>query len=329
MREVKIAAVGVGGAGCNAITRLYKSGIKSAVTIALNTDALHLTKVTHAHKKLLIGKEFTRGLGAGGNPEIAEKCAQTSYEEIKNTLSENELVFISAGMGGGTGTGAAPIVAQAAKDIGAITIGVVTYPFKLERSRIANALKGIERMSKVCDTLIVIDNNKLLSYAPNLPVDKAFELADNVMNRAVKGISDSIVLPSLIPMDYADLRAIVQGKGGLAMISLGEGEGPNRVEDAVKNTLYHPLLEVDYEDAHGALIHIEGGEDLTLGEAVKIGEGITESLREDANVKLGARINDNMKDKIYVTAVIVGVKSPSILGTGGKKDENITSIDVL
>jgi len=330
MREVKIAAVGVGGAGCNAITRLYRTGIKSAVTIAINTDLSHLVKLTDAHKKILIGKEITKGLGAGGNEVIGERSAENSYREIKNALEGNELVFISAGMGGGTGTGAAPVVARAAKEVGAIVIGVVTFPFKVEKARIEKAVKGIKKMINVCDTLIVIDNNKLLSYAPNLPIDKAFELADSIMNRAVKGIADSIVLPSLISMDYNDLKAIVNSKNSLAMISLGEGEGYNKVEDAIRNTLYHTLLDVNYEDATGALIHIEGGEDLTLGDAIKIGNGITEALREDAEVKLGARINPEIKNKVYVTAVIVGVRSPSIFGKSEKdKEEKTVDLDLL
>ncbi|RME79901.1 MAG: cell division protein FtsZ [Methanobacteriota archaeon] len=328
MREVRIAVVGVGGAGSNAISRLYNSGIKSATTIAVNTDALHLQQVAKAHKKVLIGKSITKGLGAGGEPSMARKCAEADYDLLKEAVSENELVFIAAGMGGGTGTGAAPIVARAAKESGAIVIGVVTYPFKLERSRIGKAVEGISKLSKECHTLIVIDNNKLLDIAPNLPIDKAFELADSIINRAVKGISDAIVMPSLIPMDYADLRAIV-GKGGLAMISIGEGSGALKVEDAIKSTLNNPLLEVDYTGAHGALIHIDGGEDMTIGDAVKIAEGITGSFNENADVKLGARLNPSMENKILVTAIVVGVKSPHITGSGDKKEEDTLDLGAL
>ena len=322
MREVRIAVVGVGGAGCNAVTRLYNSDIKSAKTIAINTDALHLQKVTKAHEKVLIGKGVTNGLGAGGDPRIAKKCAEADYEAIKRAVQDNELVFIAAGMGGGTGTGAAPIVARAAREAGAIVMGVVTYPFKLERSRIEKALMGIDEMAKECHTLIIIDNNKLLEFAPNLPIDKAFELADSIINRAVRGIADAIVLPSLIPMDYADLRAVV-GRGGLAMISIGEGAGPLKVEEAIKTTLSHPLLEVDYEGAHGALIHIDGGEDLTIGDAVKIAESITDKFNPDAEVKLGARINPELKDRIVVTSIVVGVRSPYIRGTAGSDEPTL------
>ncbi len=325
MREVKISVVGVGGAGSNAVTRLYNSGIKSAKIIAVNTDAKHLEEVARAHEKILIGKAITRGLGAGGEPSIARKCAESDYDAIRSALEGSELVFISAGMGGGTGTGAAPIVARAAKEVGAITIGVVTYPFKIERSRLEKARKGIEELAKQVDTLIIIDNNRLVDFAGNLPLDKAFELADSIIGRAVKGISDAIVLPSLISMDFADLKGLIQtrGKSELAMISIGQGEGYTRVEDAIKSTLQHPLLDVDYEDAKGALIHIEGGPDLTIEDAVKIGEGITESFNPDADVKLGVRINPNLEQKIYVTAVIIGVHSPQILGRGfmAKKDE--------
>ncbi len=332
MREVKISVVGVGGGGSNAVTRLYNSGVKSARVIAINTDARHLAEVAKAHKKILIGKSITRGLGAGGEPSMARKCAEADYDLIRDALEGSELVFIAAGMGGGTGTGAAPIVAKAARDVGALTIGVVTYPFKLERARLQKAKQGIEELSKHTDTLIVIDNNRLVEVANNLPMDKAFEFADSIIVRAVKGISDAIVLPSLISMDFADLRAILTKANsgtGLAMISIGEGSGYDRVKDAIQTTFNQPLLDVDYEDARGALIHLEGGPDLTIDEAVKIGEGITESFNPDAEVKLGVRIRPELNDKIIVTAVIIGVHSPHILGKGfGRKGFDEEALDL-
>jgi len=310
--DVRIAVIGVGGAGTNAVSRLKKGGIESARTIAVNTDARHLNFV-HADEKIIIGKSLTKGLGAGGMPDVAKRCAEEDRKILSKKIGENELVFISAGMGGGTGTGAAPVIAEIAKEQGAITVAMVTYPFALERSRIKTAQMGIKKLLNICDSVVVIDNNKMVQYAPDLPIDKAFELADNILGRAVKAISDSIVLPSLLNMDFADFKAVM-GRKGLSMISLGEGKGASRIEEAVKNTLEHPLLEVDYEDAKGALVHVEGSPKLTLGEAIRIGELMTISFSPDAEVKLGARVNPSIpEDRVIVTAVITGVKSPLIM----------------
>ncbi|MEM4195341.1 MAG: cell division protein FtsZ [Candidatus Anstonellales archaeon] len=312
--DVRIAVIGVGGAGSNAVSRLKKAGIESARTIAVNTDARHL-KFIHADEKILIGKKITKGLGAGGMPDVAKKCAEEDRKLISERIGDNELVFICAGMGGGTGTGAAPIVADVAKEKGAIVIGMVTYPFALERSRIKTAQMGIKKLMGVCDTVVVIDNNRLVQYFPDLPLNQAFELADSIVGRAVKGISDSIVLPSMLNMDFADFKAVMARKG-LSMISLGEGRGPNKIEEAVKNTLTHPLLEVDYEDAKGALVHVEGSPKLTLWEAIRIGELMTISFSPDAEVKLGARVNPSMsEDSVVVTAIVSGVKSPYMFAT--------------
>lgn len=307
---IRIAVIGVGGAGCNCVNRMMKSGLRSATTIAVNTDAKHL-KITDAHKKILIGKAITHGLGAGGNPDIARKCAEADAEMLKKEIGENELVFVVGGMGGGTGTGAAPTVARVAKEQGAIVIAMVTYPFNIERVRLKIAQAGIRELIGIADTVVVIDNNRLLSYAPNLPINQAFELADSITTHAVMGISDTIMFPSLINVDFADVKAVMQN-GGIAFISIGEGTAHSKVEDAIKNTLQHPLLDVDYEGAKGCLLHIEGGQDLTLGEAIKIGEGVTSSFSEDANVKVGARINPELRGSVRVTSIVVGVKSPMI-----------------
>jgi len=309
--KVRISVIGVGGAGCNCVARLTKSNIKSARTVAINTDLKHLN-ITDAHKKILIGKTITRGLGAGGHMDIAKRCAENDRQMIKRELGENELVFLAAGMGGGTGGGAAPTIAEIAKEEGAIVVAIVTYPFALERVRLKKAQEAIQNLTKIADTVVVIDNNRLTAYAPNLPVNKAFELADSIMGRAVRGISDTIMFPSLINVDFADVKSIMQ-KGGLSMISLGEGNGVNRIEDVVKDTLEHPLLDVDYEGAGGALIHLEGGPDLTLGEAIQVGEKLTGTFDESANVKVGARVDPASREKIKVTAIITGVKSPYIL----------------
>jgi cell division protein FtsZ len=310
--KIRICVVGVGGGGCNSITRIMKSGIKTADTIAINTDMNHL-KITEAHKRLLIGQSITRGLGAGGYPEIARKAAEASKDKLAEALSGADLVFLTAGMGGGTGTGAAPVVAEVAKKEGAIVVGMVTYPFSLERARTEKARWGLEELRKACDTVVVIDNNRLVQYVPNLPMNEAFNVADEILARAIKGISDTIMTPSLINIDFADIRAIM-GNGGVAMLSVGEGKGTNKVEDAIKSTLEHPLLDISYEGAKGALIHIAGGPNLTLGEATKIGEGITNAFDNNANVIWGARLMPELGDKVVVTAIMTGVTSTSLLG---------------
>jgi cell division protein FtsZ len=313
--SVRIVVIGVGGAGCNCSNRIFQSGIKSAKTIAINTDGKHLNMIG-AHKKILLGKAITRGLGAGGDVAVGKKCAEADYEMLKREIGENELVFLVAGMGGGTGGGAAPTIAKIAREQGAIVVAMVTYPFALERVRIKKAQKSLQELVAVCDTVVVIDNNRLAAYAPNMPITKAFELADSITTRAVTGISDTIMFPSLINVDYADVRTVMAG-GGLSMISLGEASGPDKVEQVVKDTLEHPLLDVNYEGAKGCLLHLEGGPDMTLGEAIKTGELLTQSFDDASAVKMGARINPSLANGLRITAIITGVKSPYILG----KDE--------
>jgi cell division protein FtsZ len=292
-------------------------GVKSAETIAINTDANHLKMVT-ADKKLLIGHSMTKGLGAGGFPEVGMKAAEQAKEKLAEYFKDTELVFVCAGMGGGTGTGAAPVVAQVAKEQGAIVVGVTTYPFALERARLEKADWGLDHFRNAADTVIVVDNNRLVKYVPNLPMNQAFAVADTLVAKSVKGISDTIMLPSLVNIDFADVRAIMNN-AGVAMISMGEGKGSNKVRDAVENTLAHPLLDVDYNGAKGALIHIAGGSQLSLGEVTAVGEGITEAFDQKANVIWGARVNPDLGDSIVVTAVVTGVTSPHIMGREAEK----------
>jgi cell division protein FtsZ len=324
---VRISVIGVGGAGCNCVNRIASSGIKSARTLSINTDGKHLNMI-HSGKKVLIGKAITRGLGAGGNMETAKKCADADREMLKREIGENELVFLSAGMGGGTGGGAAPVVAEIAKEQGAIVVAMVTYPFALERVRLRKAQEAIQNLVKKCDTVVVIDNNRLASYVPNLPINKAFELADSITTRAVTGIADTIMFPSLMNVDFADVRSVMEG-GGLSLISLGEGKGVNRVEDVVKDTLSHPLLDVEFEGAKGALIHLEGGADLTLGDAIKTGELLTESFDSLANVKVGARVDPSCQEKIRVTSIITGVKSSFIIKGGEEVQDEQSPMEYL
>ena len=313
--KVRIAIVGVGGGGCNTVDRMMKNKIESATTMAVNTDSLHLRSI-QAHKKVLIGANVTKGLGAGGFPEIAEKCAQASKNQIRDALGETELVFLCAGMGGGTGTGAAPVVAEVAKEMGAVVVSIVTIPFALERARVKKAMYGLQRLAPHSDTMAVIDNNRLVKYCPNLPISDAFNLADAITGKAVRGIADTIMMPSLMNIDYADVRSVMEN-GGVALISMGEAHGNDRVANVIKNTLDHPLLDVSYEGAKGALLHIAGGTSLTLGESIQVAEGISNEFDPNANVKMGARLDPSMGDLVTVTSIVTGLKSGQLEGIIG------------
>ncbi|MEM3399304.1 MAG: cell division protein FtsZ [Candidatus Micrarchaeia archaeon] len=310
--DIRICVVGAGGAGCNTINRLAKVGIRGADLIALNTDAKHLNIVSPAAKRLLIGKAITKGLGAGGFPDIGRKSAEASKEEIARLLKDARLVFISFGLGGGTGTGSAPVVAEIAKNEGAIVVAVATYPFRLERARLKKADDGIREITKAADTLVLIDNNKLAEYAPNLPMEQAFMLADEITARAVRGIVETIKTPSLINLDFADVSAIMRG-GGISMIAVGEGKGTERVKKTAQSTLNNVLLDVDYRGAKGVLLHLTGGPDMTLGEANELGELITEEVDPNANVIWGARLDNSFSGRIEAIAIFTNV---SIAHTG-------------
>ena len=310
--QANIKVIGVGGSGNNMVGWLYKKGIKGAEIIACNTDKQHLN-IIDADKKFLIGKSVTRGLGCGGFPERGAEAAKESVNELKESLKGADMVFVCAGMGGGTGTGAAPVVAQLAKDTGSIVIGTVTMPFKIERARVDKAEFGLQQLRNVTDTVIVIDNNRLVQIAGNLPIQQAFAVANELVSTMIKGIVETIAIPSLVNLDYADVRAIMTN-GGVAAIGVGSSDTNNRVDEAVKGALSNPLLDINYEGATGALIHVTGGPDMTLDEVNRVGELVTESLDEDANVIWGARIDDGMKGKVTVMTIVTGVSSPWILG---------------
>ena len=246
------------------------------------------------------------------------KAAEASKSELLNLLEGTHLLFLCAGMGGGTGTGAAPIIAEVGKEVGAIVVAIVTFPFKLERSRLEKAREGIDRLRRAADTVVVIDNNKLVEYVPNLSIDRAFLVADEIVARAVKGITETIKAPSLINLDFADIKSVLGG-GKVSVISVGDGEGPEKVEMGVKNTLEHPLLDIDYKGAKGALIHITGGEDLTLGDANRVGELITNEFDPAANVMWGARIDPRLQDRIEIINIATGVKSQHIMGAHSRE----------
>ena len=310
--QANIKVIGVGGAGNNMVSWLYKKGIKGAEILACNTDQQHLD-IIGSDRKFLIGREATRGLGCGGYPNKGAEAAQESMQEIKESLKNSDMVFVCAGMGGGTGTGAAPVVAGVARDTDAIVIGTVTMPFKIERARVDKAEFGLQQLRQVADTVIVIDNNRLVEIAGNLPIQQAFAVANELISTMIKGIVETIAVPSLVNLDYADVRAIMKD-GGVAAIGVGSSDTNNRVEEAVKGALTNPLLDISYKGASGALIQVCGGPDLTLDEISEIGEMVTESLDDDANVIWGARIQEDMKGKVTVMTIITGVKSPWILG---------------
>lgn len=310
--QANIKVIGSGGAGNNMVSWLYKKGIKGAEIIACNTDQQHLN-ITEADRKFLLGASVTRGLGCGGFPEKGAEAAQENLNDIKAVLKDADMCFVCAGMGGGTGTGAAPIIASVARDLGSIVIGTVTMPFRIERARVDKAEFGLQQLRQVSDTVIVIDNNRLVNIAGNLPIQQAFAVANELIATMIKGIVETIAVPSLVNLDYADVKAIMTN-GGVAAIGVGASDTNNRVEEAVKGALSNPLLDISYEGATGALIHVAGGPDLTLDEINRVGELVTESLDEDANVIWGARVSEDLKGKLTVMTIITGVNSPWILG---------------
>ncbi len=316
--QANIKVIGGGGAGCNMANWLYKKGVRGAEIICCNTDKQHLDMV-EADKKILIGPHVTRGLGAGGYPQKGAEAAKESQQELKDVLRSGDMVFVCAGLGGGTGTGCGPVIAQMAKESGAIVIGTVTMPFKVERARIDKAEEGLHQLRQYCDTVIVIDNNRLVAIAGNLPVNQAFAVANELIATMIKGIVEIISVPSLVNLDFADVKAIMRD-GGVAVIGVGVSDTTNRVEEAVKGALANPLLDVDYQGATGALIHVSGGPDLTLDEVAKVGDLVTEAMDQDANVIWGARVLEEMKGKITVMTIMTGVRGSNVLGTTGKRE---------
>ncbi|MFH1447388.1 MAG: cell division protein FtsZ [Candidatus Micrarchaeota archaeon] len=322
--KIKIVTIGVGGAGNNTINRLIRAGVKGTELLAVNTDRQHLTIVDEKSKKMLIGKSITRGLGAGGYPDVGTKAAEVDRPLLEKELEGAHLVFLCAGMGGGTGTGAAPVIAEIAKEQGAITVAMVTYPFNLERARRAKADEGIAKLRKVTDSVIILDNNRLVKLVPNLPMNEAFSVADEILAKAIGGLVWTITQPSLINIDFADVRAIMGG-GGVGFIAVGEGKGTDKVTGAAEGVLKNRLLDVDFEGASGAVIHISGGADLTLGDSIKAGEIVTEKMDPHANVKWGARLIPGYDGKLEIVAIVTGVRGASILGQSLDEPEKETN----
>ncbi|MBI4045115.1 MAG: cell division protein FtsZ [Candidatus Diapherotrites archaeon] len=312
--KVNIKVIGVGGGGGNTIQRMTEIGISGAETVCVNTDAQDLLKVK-ADRKILIGKKLTRGLGSGSDPTVGEGAARESLEELQKIIEKTDLVFITCGLGGGTGTGAAPIVAELGKSIKALTVAVVTLPFTVEgRKRMENAMSGLEKLRQSVDTIIVIPNDKILEIAPDLPVNTAFKVADEVLTNAVKGITELVTRPGLINLDFADLKTILS-RGGAAMIGLGESSSEKatdaRALEAVENALTSPLLDVEITNASKALVNVIGGSDMTLREAEMIVEAVSAKISPNAHIIWGALIDDKIpRNQIQAMVVVAGGRFP-------------------
>lgn len=305
----KIKVIGVGGGGGNAVNRMIASEVAGVEFWSINTDAQALAQ-TSSPKRLQMGQKLTRGLGAGGNPAIGQKAAEESREEIAHALEGSDLVFITAGMGGGTGTGAAPIVAEVAKEMGALTVGVVTRPFTFEgRRRTSQAEEGIAALQSRVDTLIVIPNNQLLSVIPaEMPVQQAFTVADDILRQGVQGISDIITIPGLVNVDFADVRAVMADAGS-ALMGIGTGSGKSRAREAATAAINSPLIESSIEGARGVVLNITGGGDLTLHEVNDAAETIYEVVDPNANIIFGAVIDEKLQGEIVITVIATGFSS--------------------
>ena len=306
--KTNIFVVGAGGAGNNTITRLNEMGIEGATTIAVNTDAQDLF-YSQSGKKILLGRQTSKGLGAGGNPSVGEECAEESEDEIREELEGADMVFVTCGLGGGTGTGSAPIIAKLSKKLGALTVAVATMPFSAEGiKRRENADQGLEKLQEAADTVIIIPNDKLLEVAPNLPLNKAFMVSDEILGRAVKGITELITKKGLVSLDFADIKSIMGGSG-MAMIGMGESESGDRAREAVHEALSSPLLDIDISNATGALVNITGSSDLTLHEAEKIVQVVADKLDPEANIIWGTQIDESLQNVVRTTVVVSGIQA--------------------
>jgi cell division protein FtsZ len=315
--KTEITVIGCGGSGSNTITRMMEEGIHGARLIAINTDAQHLIR-THADQRILIGRQRTRGLGAGSIPQIGEEAALENEQEIRGAVSGSDMVFITVGLGGGTGTGCAPIIAKAAREEGALTIAIVTLPFGAEGAiRMENAEAGLERLRDVADTVIVVPNDRLLEVVPKLPLYAAFKVADEVLMRAVKGITELITMPGLVNLDFADVRTVME-RGGVAMIGMGESDSEDKAADSVKKAIRSPLLDVDISGATAALVNVVGGPDMTMEEAEGVIQEVYNRVDPNARIIWGAQIDSAMQNKMRTLLVVTGVRSPQIYGRNEK-----------
>ena len=314
----RIKVVGCGGAGSNTIARCMEADLGDVELLAVNTDAQHLL-MSRSPKKILIGRHLTRGLGAGALPQIGEEAALENESDVRAAVAGADILFVTCGLGGGTGTGSAPVVAKLAREAGALTIAVCTLPFSYEGAvRMENAEAGLARLRDVCDTVIVVPNDRLLDVAPRLPLAAAFKMGDEILMRSIKGITEMITKPGLVNLDFADLRTIMK-RGGVAMIGMGESDSEDRARDAVLEALSSPLLDVDISDATGVLVNVVGGPDMTMGEALRVVEELHNRVNKDARIIWGSSIDPSLDHTIRAMLVITGVKSRQILGPTAKK----------
>ncbi|MFW6018508.1 MAG: cell division protein FtsZ [Halapricum sp.] len=319
--ETKITVVGTGGAGGNTVTRMMEEGIHGAKLVAANTDAQHLADEVRADTKILMGRKRTGGRGAGSVPKIGEEAAQENIEDIQQSIDGSDMVFVTAGLGGGTGTGSAPVIAQAAQEQGALTISIVTIPFTAEgERRRANADAGLERLRAVSDTVIVVPNDRLLDYAPSMPLQDAFKICDRVLMRSVKGMTELITKPGLVNVDFADVRTIMEN-GGVAMIGLGESDSENKAQDSIRSALRSPLLDVEFDGANSALVNVVGGPDMSIEEAEGVVEEIYDRIDPDARIIWGASVDQDHDGKMETMIVVTGVESPQIYGKSEAEQE--------
>jgi cell division protein FtsZ len=311
--QTDITVVGCGGGGGNTVNRMAEEGIHGASLVAANTDVQHLVEI-EADTKILMGEQKTSGRGAGSLPQVGEEAALESQEEIYDAIDGSDMVFVTAGLGGGTGTGSAPVVAKAARESGALTIAIVTTPFTAEGEvRRTNAEAGLERLRDVSDTVIVVPNDRLLDSVGKLPVKQAFKVADEVLMRSVKGITELITKPGLVNLDFADVRTIME-KGGVAMIGLGESDSDSKAQDSVKSALRSPLLDVDISGAKSALVNVTGGNDMSIEEAEGVVEQIYDRIDSDARIIWGTSIDEELDGTMRTMIVVTGVESPQIYG---------------
>ncbi|WP_348613141.1 cell division protein FtsZ [Halobaculum rarum] len=311
--QTNITVVGCGGAGGNTVNRMHEEGIHGATLVAANTDVQHLVNI-EADTKILMGQEKTQGRGAGSLPQVGEEAAIESQSEIRESLEGSDMVFVTAGLGGGTGTGSAPVVAKAAREIGALTIAIVTTPFTAEGEvRRTNAEAGLERLRDVADTVIVVPNDRLLDAVGKLPVRQAFKISDEVLMRSVKGITELITKPGLVNLDFADVRTVME-KGGVAMIGLGESDSDTKAQESVQSALRSPLLDVDISGANSALVNVTGGSDMSIEEAEGVVEEIYDRIDPDARIIWGTSIDEELEGQMRTMIVVTGVDSPQIYG---------------
>lgn len=306
----RIKVFGVGGAGCNAVNRMVNDGVRGVDFYVCNTDIQQLN-LSKCSNKIVLGKELTKGLGAGGNPEVGQKAALESQEDIKKALAGSDMVFITCGMGGGTGTGAAPIFAKLARDIGALVVGIVTKPFDFEgRKRMDQANVGIEQIKQYCDSLIIVSNNQLLNVIGKIPMQEAFKEADNVLRQGVQTITDLIAVPAFINLDFADIKTVMSGKG-TALIGIGMAQGENKARDAASRAIKSPLLEAQIKGAKSAIINITGGPNISLQDSSIAVEFIKEAAGNDIDIIYGVAINESLGESIIVTVIATGFDLPN------------------